>query len=279
MIGQTFNYLTVLERDSTRPKNCAPYYNCQCTCGNIKSIRKDDILTGGTKSCGCKQKELKRASAILPTNTSFFTEDSLQLSYFLGFFLADGYMTKDNKIGIQLQERDSESVKRFSTWICNEDRVQIIDKNKRDDGINRQNQYRFIFTNDVVFDIFTHYGWDTNKSVTAKVPEHLKYNPHFWRGMIDGDGTFCITKGKFLIDLIGTLDVVTSFKNYCHSIGVGLKKDVYRVGESRYNIPLYSFRSYGKEALLLGEFLYRNKEDAYMERKYEKYLQATTLYK
>jgi hypothetical protein len=30
---------------------------CQCSCGNIKSVQGSNLKNGGTKSCGCLQKE------------------------------------------------------------------------------------------------------------------------------------------------------------------------------------------------------------------------------
>lgn len=57
MTGQTYNWLTVLERDNsiehTGHENDA-YWICRCNlCGSIKSIRGLSIRNGLTKSCGC----------------------------------------------------------------------------------------------------------------------------------------------------------------------------------------------------------------------------------
>jgi hypothetical protein len=35
---------------------------CQCECGTVKVIRKQDVLNGHTKSCGCLQKEIMKKS-------------------------------------------------------------------------------------------------------------------------------------------------------------------------------------------------------------------------
>lgn len=46
--------LTVL-RKLTRANRS--YFECRCTCGIIKMIRADNILSGLTQSCGCLSRE------------------------------------------------------------------------------------------------------------------------------------------------------------------------------------------------------------------------------
>ena len=50
LTGQRFGRLVVLSRDTTKK---GVYWNCQCDCGNIKSIRSNSLTLGKTKSCGC----------------------------------------------------------------------------------------------------------------------------------------------------------------------------------------------------------------------------------
>ena len=38
-------------------KNGQIWYNCRCSCGNKKQIRRDYLLNGHTRSCGCLVKE------------------------------------------------------------------------------------------------------------------------------------------------------------------------------------------------------------------------------
>lgn len=56
-IGQTFGRLTVL-REAGRIKSSGNIlWECQCSCGNIKTAAKADIIRGNTQSCGCLQIE------------------------------------------------------------------------------------------------------------------------------------------------------------------------------------------------------------------------------
>lgn len=55
LTGQTFGLLTVVRM--SRVKNNESYFDCRCTCGNVKEIRGASLTTGKTKSCGCLERK------------------------------------------------------------------------------------------------------------------------------------------------------------------------------------------------------------------------------
>lgn len=54
--GKRFGRLTVIHLDNTKKKRQS-YWFCKCDCGAIKSIRRDCLLSGNTKSCGCLKRD------------------------------------------------------------------------------------------------------------------------------------------------------------------------------------------------------------------------------
>ena len=56
--GKIYGDLTVLHRDETK-KGGAAYWICQCSCGNIVSVRGQALREGKT-NCGCKKKPRKQ---------------------------------------------------------------------------------------------------------------------------------------------------------------------------------------------------------------------------
>jgi hypothetical protein len=65
LTGQKFGRLTILRRvenrGKTKSKPCGYICflcECDCGCGNTRVVSKGNLLHGGTKSCGCLQKEL-----------------------------------------------------------------------------------------------------------------------------------------------------------------------------------------------------------------------------
>ena len=52
LIGQKFGHLIVLKKDASKIGGSA-YWICRCDCGNIISVRGNNLKTGNTTSCGC----------------------------------------------------------------------------------------------------------------------------------------------------------------------------------------------------------------------------------
>ena len=50
--GKTFHMLTVLKRMENDHRG-GTTWNCQCQCGNTKIVKRQELIEGDTKSCGC----------------------------------------------------------------------------------------------------------------------------------------------------------------------------------------------------------------------------------
>ena len=59
--GQVYGRLTVI-RETKQKKNNRYLWECVCECGNSILVRRDGLTSGGTKSCGCLNRE--RASEV-----------------------------------------------------------------------------------------------------------------------------------------------------------------------------------------------------------------------
>lgn len=59
LTGQIFGELLVLKRDDSNydKDNLKNRWLCKCSCGNVKSVTGSSLISGHTKSCGCKTKE------------------------------------------------------------------------------------------------------------------------------------------------------------------------------------------------------------------------------
>jgi hypothetical protein len=61
LIGQTFGFLTVIDRGPNGPRKETQWI-CKCVCGNTTVVRSRELRLGRTRSCGCKKTELFRES-------------------------------------------------------------------------------------------------------------------------------------------------------------------------------------------------------------------------
>lgn len=67
-IGKEYNFLTVLEVIQKSKKSL---FLCKCVCGNEKTYIAADVIQEGTKSCGCKRKDLFRESRTITYKEKF----------------------------------------------------------------------------------------------------------------------------------------------------------------------------------------------------------------
>ena len=58
LLNKKFGRLTVISIDIIRSKKTKrPYYCGSCSCGNRASMRRDSLVSGATRSCGCLQRD------------------------------------------------------------------------------------------------------------------------------------------------------------------------------------------------------------------------------
>ncbi|RLC89080.1 MAG: hypothetical protein DRJ03_00560 [Chloroflexi bacterium] len=146
----------------------------------------------------------KRTNQIKEDVFDTITEES---AYWIGFLLADGnvyYPPKRSKqLNIGLAEKDWEHLEKFKKFIGSDKSLYY----------NKGGVFVSFYSNRIVEKLAEH-GIVPRKSKIAKVPEQLKNNRHFWRGMIDGDGWV----NHNLVGLCGTFDIVSGFNEFVCSI-------------------------------------------------------------
>ncbi len=60
IIGNKYGKLTVIKELEERDKYNQRIYLCKCDCGNEKIVRRTNLITGHTKSCGCIKKRPRK---------------------------------------------------------------------------------------------------------------------------------------------------------------------------------------------------------------------------
>lgn len=75
--GQRFGKLTVIAQDKLRTnEGNGTYWLCSCDCGQIKSIRRGNLISGNVKSCGCISSlgELEISKILQENNINYSTQ-------------------------------------------------------------------------------------------------------------------------------------------------------------------------------------------------------------
>lgn len=208
-----------------------------------------------------------------PRNSNFFERiDNPFKAYWLGFLYADGYISKDNAIRINLKREDEMHLKKFLTAIgCKNNRIKYSIKNT--EGKEYFQAYCQIKDKKMALDLADK-GCVNNKSLTLTFPPKDKLSPmlysHFIRGYFDGDG--CLTwsiSGKnkrrnYKINFVGTKSFLTSLKKILKKENLALAKR-----GNYYSLDI----SGNKQITQILNFLYENSlEEICLTRKKIKYL-------
>ena len=169
-----------------------------------------------------------------------------QDQYWLGYFIADGWARhqgNSKKISIYLESIDKEHIEKFKKYLGTSNAIYQYSHAKGQDS------YRVQFTNQEVTEVLYSLGMIKDNKKNPTVPTCLEDSKHFWRGVMDGDGSFGLYKHvdgksswvgkKVTASLVGSFDVCKSFQRFCVKNGIQLvdpvflkKTTIYRAGAS-----------------------------------------------
>jgi len=139
---------------------------------------------------------------------SFFSEiDTQEKAYVLGWMYSDGNVTPEGKFRIQIQKDDEEILYKIRAILQYDGPMYDIDIPKNDWSKKPQTCLcvnRKSMTEDLV-----RHGCSPNKSLVIEYPTWIDptLESHFLRGILDGDGSINIKKGKYLNTSITTTDL------------------------------------------------------------------------
>lgn len=128
--------------------------------------------------------------------------------YWIGFLLADGNVfekgnTRCVQIGLKLS--DKKHLSKLLSFLNSNYKIRCY----------KNACFLCIYSDDLI-KLLKSYGVFPRKSLTAKVDKKLENNKHFWRGIVDGDGTIGVISNRnhCYINLNGTKDVCSSFLKF-----------------------------------------------------------------
>lgn len=214
-------------------------------------------------------------------NYHFFdTIDTEDKAYWLGFFIADGWMhvnpeTNSGCVGFQIQYGDINHLKKFNKSI--EGNYKITDRwrpcplSRYKDKLNHLCCIR-VFSK-IMYDDLKKIGMDENKSYTVRLPKiNDNLMRHLLRGYFDGDGSLCLTNKSFEVSF------TTASKLFSDDVIAYLKKNGYHPSiysyVSDFDTKMYTISLCRKsEKIRFLDYIYKD-SNVYLDRKYNRYLKV-----
>ena len=188
--------------------------------------------------------------------------DRIDKAYFLGFMLTDGNVSsKENIIRLSLSSKDEEILNIFKEKTGNENKICIREDKNHSERI-------FQLRNKKWKDDLSKYGVVPQKTAISEMPIIQKnMMPHLIRGMIDGDGW--ISAAAHQIGFCGNEKTVTQLKDYLVETLNIYNIKVIHPSKNLWQVSWASI----KDIVKIGNYIYRDKNDCYLKRKYNNFLQ------
>lgn len=220
----------------------------------------------------------------------FDTIDDERKAYWLGFIWCDGYMAirhRNNHISyefkLSLKDTDANHLVKFNKDLNGSYEVKHYNSNGFN-GEGKSMEARLLITNQYFGKTLVEkYGVVPKRSdcskIISSIPERLM--PHFIRGVIEADGTFCkyrITENGYGVDKyrvsIGTNeDILRTIERHLMDNGIIniSERKLYQRHEGR-DGEYKTLEISGKiQSLNILNYIYKD-ANVYLDRKYEKYL-------
>ena len=216
--------------------------------------------------------------------------DSEEKAYWLGFIMADGYITSKSKqesqrFGITLSLKDINHLEKFKKCIQATNPIKTYQASES--NYNSNTLYsRILITSQKTVDDLKDKGVVENKTNILKFPTEEQVPkeliPHFIRGYLDGDGCISISNRKkrkkieYSIKILGTECFLNGIKNFIE-LKTSIKISQYYTRKVGQTVKALEF-SGNRQVKYFLDLLYQN-ATIYLDRKHDRYIKLCNLYK
>lgn len=196
-------------------------------------------------------------------NKYFYNINTCDKAYYLGLIFADGSIMSKNKrkrLSIALTASDAYILELFNKYGNFKSNVFLTHKN------DKKPRATIVINSSQVYDDLITWGVEENKSKKLMTIPKIRKNliPHFIRGFFDGDG---IAKTNGYIGFCGDYNMLSFIKKeLLKECNVNDNMITYNKSNHIYYIQWSS----KKDRHAIFNYLYKNKKDIYLKRKYMK---------
>lgn len=194
-------------------------------------------------------------------------------AYWLGFFMADGCVTEDDRIRLMLQKSDIAQLEKFKNFVGCEHKISYTDK--------YPNRVSLEFTSKEIATIFKQYNIIPRKTLIATPPDpeiFKEYFSDYLRGFFDGDGTISESfsnKNSATATLYTGFAIAKQSYNWLDNILTNILNISYKKFEKE---NMYSITMNTNKSKTLLSYLYETSQyENRLDRKYDLYVKTIVM--
>ena len=225
----------------------------------------------------------REANSKYSFNENFFNQiDTEEKAYWLGFLIADGYITKrDNsyKIGIALSSCDIGHLEKLNKSLDSDYPIRTYKATKN--SYSNNSYSRLIYSSKIMFNDLLKYNFVEHKTNILNPPDIKLLNnftADFIRGYFDGNGSIAHTNteknNSYAFKLVSTKEFLDFVNNYIKE-KLGFSANKYYKRKDYQEVMSLEFGGNLKTQKIL-DLLYKN-ATIYLDRKYQRYLDLCNL--
>lgn len=203
----------------------------------------------------------------------FFSRKDEWSAYTYGLLLSDGCLSNKDAVIITLQESDVPVLASIAEKMGIHSRPKLSFR-KSGEGYEPKVAGSISFSHPKLISDLRDLGMKERKSTREVAPECFAFDRHFWRGMVDGDGSLfmCKLKGPVLT-LCGSETICNQFLDYCKTLVDGIKSSV-----RQHKGELFTIKLTKNKCLPVVQHLYLDQQIC-LPRKYNRYLEFEEFFK
>lgn len=216
-------------------------------------------------------------------NENFFNKiDTEEKAYWLGFLMADGYISKNNnsyKVGLTLSTCDYIHLEKLNKSLESNYPVKTYEATKN--SYSKNSYSRIIYYSEIMFNDLLKYNLVEHKT-NVLIPPDISllgnYISDFIRGYFDGNGSIAHTNTKqnnnYAFKLVSTKEFLDFVNNYIKE-KLGFSANKYYKRKDYQEVMSLEFGGNLKTQKIL-DLLYKD-AIIYLDRKYQRYLDLCNL--
>lgn len=196
----------------------------------LKTLRKQ----------GVQSRNPSEARRIYPVWDDAFRSPSPEGIYWIGFLMADGSVLDESKIQIALAVKDVGHLRKLRRFLKTVERpIYKVPSTK--------SRHLKVHSRRLVIDL-ARYGVVPRKTYCAKALSGIENEPAFWLGVLDGDGTIGLSKGRGRVRMYGTPTLMRQFTRFLVRHQVAGRSSGFRVKSGKRRDGLSEVALLGRRA-------------------------------